>query len=128
MRFPTYQLDRAKLDTHLLELAAEEGCTVIRKASVKTFELNGAGNNLVTYKHEGETRTVKAAWVADCSGKAALIARKHACPHLDHSPPNSAKQVFSDWKSDKKPTNKMVWLLDQLATIGGCPVPRGTDN
>lgn len=75
-RFATYQLDRSKLDLHLLETAAQEGSEVIRTASIKSFELNGAGKNVVTYKHDGETRTITAGWVADCSGKAALIARK----------------------------------------------------
>ncbi|MBK1828797.1 NAD(P)/FAD-dependent oxidoreductase [Haloferula rosea] len=74
-RFPTYQLDRSKLDTHLLGMADEEGCDVIRTASVKTFELDGAGKNTVTFKHDGMTRTVTADWIADCSGKAALIGR-----------------------------------------------------
>jgi transcriptional regulator with XRE-family HTH domain len=32
------------------------------------------------------------------------------------------KQVFSDWKSDKKPTNKMVGILERLAEIGKCPI------
>jgi flavin-dependent dehydrogenase len=74
-RFPTYQLDRSKLDQHMLETAAAEGCEVVRPGSVKSFELNGAGHNEVTYKANGETRTIRAGWVADASGKAALIAR-----------------------------------------------------
>lgn len=75
-RFPTYQLDREKLDQHLLDQAVQEGCDLVRPASVKDFELNGHGKNTITYKADGETRTVTAGWVADCSGKAALIARK----------------------------------------------------
>ncbi len=74
-RFPTYQLDRSKLDQHMLETAVEEGCELVRPASVKRFELKGAGMNEVTYKADGETHTIRAGWVADCSGKAALIAR-----------------------------------------------------
>ena len=31
-------------------------------------------------------------------------------------------QVFSDWKSEKKPTNKMVKWLIQLSEIGDCPI------
>lgn len=75
-RFPTFQLDRSKLDQHLLELAIEAGCEVVRPASVKSFELNGSGNNTITYKAGGETRTVTAGWLADCSGKATLVARQ----------------------------------------------------
>jgi flavin-dependent dehydrogenase len=64
---------------------------------VKDIGLNGAGKNLVTYKHEGETRTVKAAWVADCSGKAALIARKRGTlKPLDDHPVHSMWVRFSN--------------------------------
>ena len=75
-RFPTYQLDRSLLDQHMLEMARSEGCEVLRPATIKSFELNGAGKNVVVLKHAGETRTIRAGWVADCSGKATLIARQ----------------------------------------------------
>lgn len=90
VRFPTYQLDRSKLDQHLLDLAVEAGCELVRPASVKSFELGGAGNNTITYKAAGETRTVRAGWVADCSGKAALIARQRGTIRgLDEHPVHS---------------------------------------
>ena len=60
-RFPTYQLDRSKLDEHMLELAGKEGCDLLRPAAIKSFELNGAGKNVVVLKHDGETRTITAA-------------------------------------------------------------------
>ena len=49
---------------------------MLRPATIKSFELNGAGKNVVVLKHEGETRTITAGWVADCSGKASLVARQ----------------------------------------------------
>ncbi len=76
VRFPTFQLDREILDQHLLELAVEAGCELLRPATVKDFELGGAGRNTVTLKHAGETRRLIAGWIADCSGRAALVARK----------------------------------------------------
>ena len=89
-RLPTYQLDRSRLDAHMLDMASKEGCTVVRPASVKSFELKGSGMNLVTYKAEGVTHTVRAGWVADCSGKAALIARKRGTLQgLDEHPVHS---------------------------------------
>ncbi|BCX49373.1 hypothetical protein HAHE_32810 [Haloferula helveola] len=89
-RFPTYQLDREKLDQHLLDLAAKEGCDVVRPASVKDMSLEGAGKSTVTYKADGETRTVRAGWVADCSGKAALVARhRGTLETLDEHPVHS---------------------------------------
>jgi flavin-dependent dehydrogenase len=74
-RLPTFQLDRSKLDEHLLDTCRKEGIDVIRPATIKSMETAGAGKNVVTLKHEGETRTLRAGWIADCSGKAALLAR-----------------------------------------------------
>jgi flavin-dependent dehydrogenase len=74
-RVPTFQLDRSKLDRYLLDLARQEGCEVLRPATVKSFELAGAGHNTVTVKEEGKIRKIRAGWIADCSGRASLIAR-----------------------------------------------------
>ena len=91
-RFPTFQLDREILDQHLLEESEKEGCEVARPATIKSFELDGVGKNTVTYKEDGETRTVTAKWVADCSGKAALIARHRKTLH-----PLEGHPVHSMW-------------------------------
>ena len=91
-RFPTFQLDRSKLDQHLLDLAREAGCELVRPATVKSFELGGTGRNTVTYKADGETRTVTAGWLADCSGKAALVAR-----HRGSLTPLEGHPVHSMW-------------------------------
>ncbi|MEP4078817.1 NAD(P)/FAD-dependent oxidoreductase [Haloferula sp.] len=89
-RFPTYQLDREILDQYLLDQSAKEGCEVVRPATIKSFELDGVDKNTVTYKQDGVTRTVTAKWVADCSGKAALIARKRGTlKTLDSHPVHS---------------------------------------
>src|SRR5438067_12665050 len=42
-RLAGFQVDRAKLDSHLLELAAQVGCEIFRPAKVVQIELNGAG-------------------------------------------------------------------------------------
>lgn len=89
-RLPTYQLDRSLFDQHLLETAADAGCEVLRPATVKDLGLKGAGNNVVTVKHEGATRTIQAGWVVDCSGRAALIARhRGTIRRLDDHPVHS---------------------------------------
>lgn len=117
-RMPTYQLDRSRLDAHMLDMAASEGCTVIRPASVKSFELNGAGKNLVTYKANGETRTVRAQWVADCSGKAALIGRKRGTlMPLDDHPVHSMWVRFSGVNDlDSHKARMSCSALDEHAT------------
>lgn len=90
VRLPTYQLDRSKLDEHLLDICRKEGIEVIRPATIKSIETGGSGRNLVTLKHDGETRTLRAGWVADCSGKAALLARSRGTwRSLDEHPVHS---------------------------------------
>ena len=39
-RLPGFQVDRAKLDSHMLELAVQAGCELWRPAKVTSFELN----------------------------------------------------------------------------------------
>jgi flavin-dependent dehydrogenase len=76
-RTPSFQLDRSKLDEHLLKVAAEEGSEVWRPARVTAFDLGGAAGNRVTVEREnGERVEVAAKWVVDASGRHALLARK----------------------------------------------------
>src|SRR5205807_6948060 len=46
-RLPTFQVDRAKLDSHLLECAVAAGCHLWRPAKVTKCELNGANGQTV---------------------------------------------------------------------------------
>src|SRR5262245_7324079 len=76
-RTPSFQLDRSKLDEHLLKVAAEEGSEVWRPAKVTAFELQGeAGNTLSIEKADGSRHTVRCRWVVDATGRQALLARK----------------------------------------------------
>jgi len=73
-KLPTFQLNRALLDTELLDNAEELGCEIARPATIKNLELNGVGKNKITYKtSDGETRDITAGWVVDASGKASMI-------------------------------------------------------
>lgn len=75
-KHPTFQLNRAKLDSELLENAATLGCDILRPATIKQLDLNGVGNNTVTLKiADEETQKVTASWVIDASGKASMIAK-----------------------------------------------------
>ena len=76
-RTPSFQIDRAHLDEHLLEVAAAEGADVWRPAKVVSFELEGeAGNRLTIERAPGEIVEVSAKWIVDASGRQALLARK----------------------------------------------------
>ena len=74
-RLPAFQLDRSELDPYLLEQAEAVGCKVFRPATIRDLELKGAGRNRMTICSDQGNQTVSASWVADTSGKAALIAR-----------------------------------------------------
>ncbi len=75
-RFPTFQLDRATLDQHVLDLAAKEGCEIRRPASVTTLELNGIDQNTATVREGDHSSVIHAKWMIDASGKAAVIGRQ----------------------------------------------------
>src|SRR5437660_10784478 len=77
-RLSGFQVDRAKLDEHVLKLAAEAGCELWRPAKLAEFELretSGGDANVLKIKLGGETRTVRAKWLVDASGSAAVPAR-----------------------------------------------------
>jgi len=76
-RTPGFQMDRAVLDEHVLKLAAEEGTEVWRPAKVVDLALEGqAGNTVTVEKADGSRATVRAKWVVDASGRAAMLARR----------------------------------------------------
>ena len=76
-RTPSFQLDRSKLDEHLLRVAVEEGSALWRPAKVTAFELGGeAGNTLSVEKSDGSRHTVRCKWLVDATGRQAMLARK----------------------------------------------------
>jgi flavin-dependent dehydrogenase len=76
-RTPGFQMDRAVLDEHILKVAAEEGAEVWRPAKVVDFTLEGeTGNSVTVEKADGTRATVRAKWVVDATGRAAMLARK----------------------------------------------------
>ena len=91
VRVPSFQLDRAKLDTHLLEVAASEGAEVWRPARLTAFELNGeAGNTVTVEKSDGSRVTVHCKWLVDATGRHAMLARKRGGVTPIESHPTSA--------------------------------------
>jgi flavin-dependent dehydrogenase len=100
-RLSGFQVDRATLDEHVLALAVEAGCELWRPAKITALELGGAVRNVLTVQHEGETRSVRAQWVVDASGRAAVIARKlDILRPMDELPTNALWARFTgvrDW-------------------------------
>ncbi|HEX8281555.1 MAG TPA: NAD(P)/FAD-dependent oxidoreductase [Chthoniobacterales bacterium] len=98
-RLPTFQVDRATLDQHLLEQAVAAGCELRRPAKVTQIELNdGAGQTIRV-----DDETIRTRWIVDASGRAAMLARKlgHFRQNTEH-PINAVWARFSgvkDWDS-----------------------------
>ena len=98
-RLPTFQVDRATLDQHLLECAVAAGCELARPAKVTRLEFDGTYRSHVTY----ESHTISARWIVDASGRAAMLARKlgHFRQNTEH-PINAVWARFAgvkDWDS-----------------------------
>jgi len=99
VRLPSYQLDRATLDEEVLRRACAAGAALVRPASVSKVDLSPGGEQAITFSHNGEARTVRARWVIDASGVAALLARRNGWwrPNTEH--PTAA--CWSRWKGIK---------------------------
>jgi flavin-dependent dehydrogenase len=102
-RLQTFQVDRAKLDTHLLEKAVQAGCDIWRPAKLARCELDGANGHSLGVVIDGAERDVHCRWLIDASGRAAVLSRKLGFfrPNTEH-PINSVWSRFTgvkDWDS-----------------------------
>ena len=68
-----YQVDRAIFDAFLAQEATGAGADVRLGANV--IRIAGDRPATVTYELDGETRTLRADWILDCSGRTGVIAR-----------------------------------------------------
>ncbi len=90
-RTPSFQLDRAVLDRHVLETAEEEGAEVWRPAKVVDVSLGGdAGSTVTVEKADGTRVVVRASWIVDATGRQALLARRRGGVTPVESHPTSA--------------------------------------
>ena len=91
-RLPGFQVDRAKLDSHILELACRSGCDLWRPAKVTSFELNNGNGQTVNAVVDGEERRATSRWIVDATGRAAMFARK-----LGHFRQNTEHPINAVW-------------------------------
>jgi flavin-dependent dehydrogenase len=68
-----YQVDRATFDAFLAHEAVGAGADVRLGANV--IRVDRDRPSTVTYEQDGETRTLRADWILDCSGRTGVIAR-----------------------------------------------------
>jgi flavin-dependent dehydrogenase len=91
-RLPGFQVDRAKLDSHMLDLTVKEGCDLWRPAKMTKCELNKANGQIINAVVDLTERSVSCRWVVDVTGRAAMLARK-----LGHLRPNNEHPINAVW-------------------------------
>lgn len=118
-RLQTFQVDRAKLDSHMLDLATAAGCDLWRPAKVTKCELAGKASQTLSVVIDGgrravgageldttrstgsgqaprvppgQERAVKTRWVIDASGRASFLPRK-----LGYFRPNTEHPINAVW-------------------------------
>jgi flavin-dependent dehydrogenase len=99
VRLPSYQLDRAAFDEEVLRRACAAGAKLLRPASITNVELSPGGEQTLTLRHGETTETVRARWIVDASGVAAVLARKHGWWRQNTEHPTAA--AWSRWKGVK---------------------------
>lgn len=98
-RIPSYQVDRAALDEEVLRRAEASGAKVLRPATVANIRLNPGGMQTMEIKQDGEAREIRARWIVDASGLAAVLARGHGWWQPNHDHPTAS--AWARWKGVK---------------------------
>lgn len=74
---PTWQIDRGRFENHLGDVARVRGIEFLDGAVVRGLELSGDDTpHVVRFEREGAAAVLRARWVVDASGRAALIKKK----------------------------------------------------
>ena len=72
---PSFQIDRGRLENALLRMLRETNVEVIDGSTVRRVSLEPQ-NHLVEFDDGGEVRSVRGRWIADASGRAAILRRQ----------------------------------------------------
>jgi flavin-dependent dehydrogenase len=98
-RVPAFQIDRAVLDEEVLRRAGEQGAELWRPASVGKVHLNPGGLQTIEVRRHERSEQVRARWVVDASGVAALLARQEGWWRPNTAHPTTA--VWARWTGVK---------------------------
>ena len=91
--YPSFQLDRARLEADLLAMNREAGVDVYLGASVTDLALDGAARaHEITLQGGDAPQALRARWVVDASGRAGLLAKR-----LDLRVPETEHRVGAAW-------------------------------
>ena len=99
VRVPSYQLDRAAFDEEVLRRATAAGAQLMRPATITDVQLSSGNEQSVTFRNGGGNKTIRARWIVDASGVAAILARKNGWWISNTEHPTAA--AWSRWKGVK---------------------------
>ena len=103
---PSFQLDRGRLENHLLRTNADDGVTVLDAHRVRAIALDGAAGHRVTVEGADGTQEITARWVIDAAGRAGLLKRQLGLVRPSTHGANAAWWRFrsrikiDDWSND----------------------------
>jgi len=98
-RVPAYQVDRSTLDEEVLRRAIALGAELLRPASVQRVDLLPGGAQSVSLRRDARSETLRARWIVDASGAAALLSRQNGWFRNNTAHPTTA--VWSRWRGVK---------------------------
>ncbi len=75
-RVPSYHIDRAALDEHVLALAVRAGADLVRPAAVAAIDLAEGGRSIIEVEDDSGRFQASARWIIDATGRRAWLARR----------------------------------------------------
>ena len=97
VRIPAYQVDRSTLDEEVLRRACALGATLLRPGRVGEVSLQPDGEQIVHV--DTPTQKIRARWVVDASGVAAVLARQEGWLEPNTAHPTTA--AWARWRNVK---------------------------
>ena len=106
---PSFQLDRAKLETDLIDMNRALGTEVRIPAVVKDITLsNDGGEHQITIDEGGAKTLYRCKWLIDAAGRANLLAKQ-----LDLRMPANDHRIVSSWTRAANVADMDAWPNDE---------------
>jgi flavin-dependent dehydrogenase len=84
-KYPTFQLDRGRLENDLYGMVKSKGVEFIDDATIRQIEISQGGDHVVSAEKDGKTITVHCRWLVDAAGRVGLLRKKFGIgEELDH--------------------------------------------
>jgi len=120
---PSHQIDRGIFENDLMAQLREMGVDIVLGARVKNLEFDVEQKHTVSYSKDGELFELKANWVGDATGRAAVVKRKEGFEKaLDHNVNAVWFRVegeidVDDWSDNEKWQKRFNPGIRRLGTI-----------